>query len=157
MDTQWITNLAQATWNGQNWTLEDPDQVKNWTTACLVNFMPELFEAITEATALYNQYASDKRKINILPCREEADQIGFMLTVGKQQLKVVQSDQTIKIIVQTSKNSSYHAIIIHQFHPELDPFGGISWIMNGKSAMTMEFMIKHILTECCFIDQMQNQ
>ncbi len=74
---------------------------------------------------------------------------GFVLVMGRIQLQLMQTDLSLEIHLSRMQGFQQSNKLIHRLHPHCDPFGGISWIMDEKSIMTDEMIVKQLLHDLC--------
>jgi len=151
MDLFWIKTLAQAKYKDGQWNLTNPEGIKRHTKQTLIETIKELYQELVLAINAYNEHANHQRRIRLLPVYSETEQpmIGLILMVGSLQMRFERQGYRLEATMESLQGFRKIQEKIHFFEPRIDGLGGLSWIMDRKSIMTNEMMIKQILHDLC--------
>lgn len=151
MDEKWIKNLAKAEFKNGEWFLENSNKVKEEATSELFDIISILFEKVNWACENYNLYKKNQRSISVIPIKGSDTELptGFILLKGNVQLKIEQETHVITTTLIKVRDFRKTQKRIHIFEPKIDPFGGLIWVMDKKSIMTHDLIIKRMLVDLC--------
>jgi hypothetical protein len=151
MDLFWIKTLAQARYQNGHWSLPDPDGIKRHTKRTLQDTVKNLYQELVLAVNTFNENGPQQRQIRLLPVYSDANEpmIGLILMVGALQMRLEREGYQLNVILESLQGFRKIQEKIHVFEPRIDGLGGLSWIMDKKSIMTNEMMIKQLLHDLC--------
>ena len=152
MDTFWLKTLAQAHYKDGQWSLAEPAKIKERSKKNFLSTIPELLEQVHIAIETYNEVSPEHRRIRVLPLnsgQNEGSMVGFILLLSTVQLRLVRNNGRLDLILTILDGFKKHDEQLHTFEPIVDALGGLSWIMDRKSIMTIEMMLKQILHDLC--------
>ena len=151
MDLFWVRNLAQAKFVQGQWRLPNELQAKQHTKASLMVTIRDIYQELVVAVNTYNQHVQVTRQIKLLPIYEQSDQpmIGFIMMIGALQMRFERKAFRLQATLESLQGFRKVQELIHEFEPRIDGLGGLSWIMDGKSIMTNEMIIKQLLHDIC--------
>jgi hypothetical protein len=151
MDRQWVKILAQATLRDGVWKLANPAAAQNLSRTSIEKTVTLLFRETQDAIVTFNENSRSDKKMSLFPvyAKGKETMTGFVMILGRQQIQLIQTDMSLEI--QLSRLQGFHQSneLIHRFDPHRDPFGGISWIMDQKSIMTEDMIVKLLLHDLC--------
>jgi hypothetical protein len=151
MDRQWVKILAQSQLEAEGWRLHNPAAAREHSRHLLQKTVTLLFQEMKEAVAVFNEYCRQDKKMSMFPVfnKEREAMHGFVLVIGRLQLQLVQNHTSLDIVL--SRLHGFHQTnqCLHHLEAHCDPFGGISWIMDEKSIMTEDMLVKQMLHDLC--------
>ncbi len=151
MDRQWVKILTQASLEDGAWKLGNPAAAHEHSRATLQKTVTLLFQNTKEAVAIFNDNSRKDKKLSLFPVYTKGRETmaGFVLVLGRLQLQLMQTDLSLEIHLSRLQGFHQSNELLHRFDPHCDPFGGISWIMDQKSIMTDEMIVKQLLHDLC--------
>ncbi len=151
MDRQWVKILAQASVEEGAWKLGNPAAAHEHSRSTLQKTVTHLFQDTKEAVAVFNDHSRKDKKLSLFPVYAKARETmtGFVVVLGRLQLQLTQTDLSLEIQLSRLQGFQQSNQLLHRFDPHCDPFGGISWIMDQKSIMTDEMIVKQLLHDLC--------
>ena len=147
MDRQWVKNLAQSQFREGHWKLANPAAARELSRHILQRIVNQIFTHMKEAVAIFNEYTKQEKKISLFPVFSKDREImqGFVLVVGRLQLQLVQNQNSLDVLLTRLQGYQQATVQLHHLDAHCDPFGGINWIMDGKSIMTEDMIVKQML------------
>jgi hypothetical protein len=151
MDKQWIKILAESRLEGGEWVQSNPLTPREHGREQILRTISDLQNDLREAIQIFNDHARHDKKISIFPLHGKNMDVltGLVVIVGRLQLQVVQNQAHINVSILRMQGFQQRTEILHQFEANCDPFGGISWIMDRKSIMTKDMLVKQLLHDIC--------
>lgn len=151
MDRQWVKILAQASLEEGAWRLNNPAAAHELSRLSLQKVVSLLYQATKDAVATFNEFCRKDKKLSVFPIyiKGRETMAGFVLVLGRLQLQLMQSDLSLEIHLSRLQGFQQTNEVLHQLDPHCDPFGGISWIMDQKSIMTEDMIVKQLLHDLC--------
>ncbi len=151
MDKQWVKILAQSQLNEGQWKLSNPAAARDLSRHHLHKTVSQLFAEMKEAVAVFNEYSKQEKKLSLFPIysKDKESMHGFVLVVGRLQVQLSQNQSSLDIVLTRLQGYQQSSHALHRLDAHCDPFGGISWIMDGKSIMTEEMIVKQLLHDIC--------
>ena len=151
MDKQWVKILAESRLENGEWKQNNPATPREHGRNQILRTAGELFQDIKDALIIINEHSRKDKKMTAFPMydKDQESVTGFILVLGRLQLQVMQHQAHISVSVARMHGYQQELETIHQFEAHCDPFGGISWIMDQKSIMTKDMMVKQLLHDMC--------
>ncbi len=151
MDLFWVRNLAHAKFTDGHWRLPNAQQAKQHSKASLIATIRDIYQELVIAVNTYNQHVQVTRQIKLLPIYEQSDQtmLGFIMMIGALQMRFERKSYRLQATLESLQGFRKIQELLHEFEPRIDGLGGLSWIMDGKSIMTNEMIIKQLLHDIC--------
>ncbi|MCX6131254.1 MAG: hypothetical protein NTX25_19615 [Proteobacteria bacterium] len=151
MDRQWVKILAQASLEDGAWKLSNPAAAREHSRSTLQKIVGLLFHDTKDAVAVFNDSSRKEKKLSLFPiyAKSRETMSGFVLVLGRTQLQLAQADMSLEIHMSRLQGFQQNSRLLHQLDPHCDPFGGISWIMDQKSIMTEDMIVKQLLHDLC--------
>ncbi len=147
MDRQWVKILAQSQLQEGHWKLSNPAAARDLSRHTLQRIVGQLFGTMKEGIAVFNEYTKQEKKLSLFPIysKDKESMHGFVLVVGRLQLQLIQNQNSLEILLTRLQGYQQSSVPLHRLDAHCDPFGGINWIMDGKSIMTEEMIVKQML------------
>lgn len=151
MDRDWIKSLATADFTSGSWRVADEEAIKQRATREILTAMDEIYEGVVEAVDIFNAYSQQNRDIKLMPLHHpETHQLnGLVMIVGSVQLRM--EHQNFQFIISVYRRQEYRTKVkpLHILEPRIDPFGGLTWIMDHKTTLTRDLIVKQLLRDIC--------
>src|SRR5262249_35340382 len=114
----------------------------------------ELLEEAIEAAEVFNHYAQGKKTLKILPLNVESElqTSGFLLLLGRTQIRIQQTGKTIEAMLTLMRGYQMKTALLHKFAPLVDSFGTVMWKMDDKLLLTKELIVRKLLEEVVRVD-----
>ena len=151
MDKQWVKILAESRLEDGEWVQSNPLMPREHGREEILRTISDLQNELREAIQVFNDYAKKDKKLSLFPLneRESGAVNGFVVVVGRLQLQVTQFQAHINVQISRMQGYQQRTEMLHQLEASCDPFGGISWIMDRKSIMTKDMLVKQLLHDIC--------
>lgn len=151
MDRQWIKILAESQLQDGQWKPNNPAAARDHSRHLLQRTVVLLFQEMKEATLIFNEHSRRDKKLSIFPVysKDKESMSGFVLVVGRLQLQLVQTENTLEVLLSRLQGFHQTSVKLHELSAHVDPFGGISWIMDENSIMTEDMIVKQLLHDIC--------
>lgn len=151
MDKQWVKILAESRLQDGEWIQQNPLTPREHGREQILRTIIDLQNDLREAIQIVNDHAKKDKKISLFPLHDKDQDTlnGFVIVVGRLQLQVVQHQAHINVQVSRMQGFQQRTEMLHQLEASCDPFGGISWIMDRKSIMTKDMLVKQLLHDLC--------
>ncbi len=151
MDRQWIKILAESQLQDGFWKPSNPAAAREHSRQLLQRTVLILFQEMKEATLVFNEHSRREKKLSIFPVysKEKELMTGFVLVVGRLQLQLAQTENTLEVLLSRLQGFHQTSKKLHELSAHVDPFGGISWIMDENSIMTEDMIAKQLLHDLC--------
>src|SRR6476620_480885 len=122
-DQRWIRNLAKATYAKGQWVSDDSADSVHQTTE-VEDIIGELLQEAIEAAEVFNHYSQGRRTLKILPLHVESQlqTTGFLLLLGRTQIRIQQSGKTIEAMLTLMRGYQMKTALLHKFTPLVDSF-----------------------------------
>lgn len=148
MDREWLRQLAQARTEQGRLVPNDPEGLKRDAMRHLMSAAAILQQEAEDWCAIFNMYAP-KEQLRILPLAATTPgrvlPQGFMMLLGGQQVRIEQHQYTLKASLIYIEAFQQREKPLHVFEAKVDMFGGIHWIMDQKTTVTNEMILKTLL------------
>jgi hypothetical protein len=147
MDRQWVKILAQSKLQDGQWKLANPAAARDLSRHTIQKIVGQIFSHTKEAVAVFNEYSKQEKKLSLFPIfsKDKETMHGFVLVVGRLQLQLLQNQHSLDILLTRLQGYQQNTVPLHRLEAHCDPFGGINWIMDGKSIMTEDMIVKQML------------
>ncbi len=151
MDKQWVKILAQSHLESGHWKLTNPTAARDLSRTHLQRTVVHLFHEMKEALTIFNKHSRQEKKIHLFPvyAKDKEQMSGFVLVVGRLQLQLTQDQLSLEASLARLQGFQQTSERLHSLEAHCDPFGGISWIMDEKSIMTEDMIVKQLLHDFC--------
>ncbi len=151
MDKQWVKVLAESRLQDGEWVQANPATPREHGRDQILRTISDLASEIRDAIQVFNDYAKKDKKLSMFPLQAQDNGAvnGFVIVVGRLQLQVVQFQAHINVQISRMQGYQQRSEMLHQLEANCDPFGGISWIMDRKSIMTKDMIVKQLLHDIC--------
>jgi len=151
MDKQWVKILADSRLEEGQWVQTNPTAPRDHGRTQILKTIGELNADLRDAIQVFNDHAKKEKKMSIFPIHGQDKEVlsGFVVVVGRLQLQVLQHQAHINVQISRMQGFQQRTEILHQLEASCDPFGGISWIMDQKSIMTKDMLVKQLLHDIC--------
>ena len=151
MDRQWIKILAQSYLDQGQWRPRELSAPREHSQKQLSFTIARLFQELKEAVLVFNEHAKKEKKLSIFPVLQKTQEkmSGFVLVIGRIQLNVQQTESRLEMTLTRLQGFHQKTDSLHSCEAQVDPFGGISWIMDRKSIMTEDMLVKQLLHDIC--------
>ena len=152
----WIQNLASATYSNGQWLLSDPEASKLRAEAELADFTLRVsndLDSYIETFNLHNQGPKEMRKIDIKN-GGNTHPSGIILLMGAAQVRLEKSGVNLVQKNIYLKNFEELQRSMRTYKPRFDQMGGLLWQTDTESTVTNDQMVKILLTDLCFINQL---
>ncbi len=151
MDKQWVKILAESRLQDGEWVQSNPLMPREHGREEILRTITDLGSEMREAIQVFNDYAKKDKKLSMFPlhAKDSGAVNGFVVVVGRLQLQVVQFQAHINVQISRMQGYQQRTEMLHQLEANCDPFGGISWIMDRKSIMTKDMIVKQLLHDIC--------
>ncbi len=151
LDREWIKSLATADFSSHRWQEQNEEAVKQRAAHEVALAMEDIYRYATEAIEVFNTYSSQQREIKVIPLHKGTPPqlCGLVLMVGSTQLRL--DHESYRFTVTLIKTRTYRSSsrLIHILEPRIDPFGGLTWIMDRKVTLTRNLIIQQLLRDIC--------
>ena len=140
---EWIRNIATATFDGEEWHVENLDGTNIITRAAV-----ELGREVQSTINTFNSHASIR--IDLFPVKgATGSHIGFVLVRGGLQVRLTfdqdGSTPALNGVIIETKNFQVYERPFTRLTPVADTFGGIGWQAQQGPAWTTDQLIRKIL------------
>jgi hypothetical protein len=151
MDKQWVKILADSRLEDGQWKQSNPAAPRDLGRNSILKTIGELNSDLRDAIQIFNDHAKKEKKMSIFPIHGKEQEVlsGFVVVVGRLQLQVLQHQAQINVQISRMQGFQQRTEVLHQLEAHCDPFGGISWIMDQKSIMTKDMLVKQLLHDIC--------
>ena len=151
MDKQWVKILAESRLENGQWKPSNPNVPREHGRNTILKTIGDLNNDLRDAIQVFNDHAKKDKKISLFPIhgKDQEHLSGFVVVVGRLQLQVLQHQAQINVQISRMQGFQQRSEILHQLEARCDPFGGISWIMDQKSIMTKDMLVKQLLHDIC--------
>ncbi len=151
MDKQWVKILAESRLQDGEWVQSNPLMPREHGRDEILRTVADLQTEMREALYVFNEAAKREKKISMFPLTHKETGVlnGFVMVVGRLQLQVIQHQAHINVQISRMNGYQQRTEMLHQLEASCDPFGGISWIMDQKSIMTKDMIVKQLLHDIC--------
>lgn len=151
MDKQWVKILAESRLQDGEWVQSNPLTPREHGRDQILRTIYDLQEDLREAIQIFNEHAKKDKKMAMFPLhgKDSETLTGFVVVVGRLQLQVIQHQAHINVQISRMQGFQQRSEMLHQLEANCDPFGGISWIMDRKSIMTKDMIVKQLLHDIC--------
>lgn len=151
MDKQWVKILADSRLEDGQWIQTNPAAPRDHGRTQILKTIGELNADLRDAIQVFNDHAKKEKKMSIFPINGKDQEVpsGFVVVVGRLQLQVLQHQAHINVQISRMNGFQQRTEILHHLEANCDPFGGISWIMDQKSIMTKDMLVKQLLHDIC--------
>lgn len=151
MDKQWVKILAESRLQDGEWVQSNPLTPREHGREQILRTIQDLHIDLREAIQVFNDHAKKDKRLATFPLHQKSSDImnGFVIVVGRLQLQVVQHQAHMRVQMSRMQGFQQQSETLHQLEANCDPFGGISWIMDQKSIMTKDMIVKQLLHDIC--------
>ncbi|MBC7658491.1 MAG: hypothetical protein H7249_02155 [Chitinophagaceae bacterium] len=151
MDKQWVKILAESRLEDGQWKQTNPNVPREVGRSSILKTIAELNMELRDAIQVFNDHCKKEKKMSIFPIHGKDNETlsGFVVVVGRLQLQVLQHQAQINVQISRMQGFQQRSEILHTLEAHCDPFGGISWIMDQKSIMTKDMLVKQLLHDIC--------
>ncbi|MBF0443575.1 MAG: hypothetical protein HQK54_16840 [Oligoflexales bacterium] len=151
MDTEWIKNLARLNTPKESDRDRNRSILKEKLLLEWAGFMPRLYQEVCQACEVFNMHNVTQKEIKIIPLQAGGSHaaVGFILIYSGTQLKIEQKDYRAEVYLIKVSGFRRFQKRVHLIEPKIDSLGGIFWIMDKKSFMTYELLVKRLLVDLC--------
>jgi len=149
-DTEWLRNLAAATYRGGHWEHLEPHAVQELAQARLAHALQDLMDLAQESALVFNDCADGRRSIRVLelaPRPETESQGGFMLLAGRCQLMVERRGTALATTLMVVRGFQRQVAARKRLEPQVDPFGSLVWQGDNALLMTGDLIIKNLFED----------
>ena len=89
MDSEWIRNLAQASYKNGKWKVRNVNQIKDTTSLMIAETLNSLLEKATKAVEIFNAYHEGSKPLKVIEAHSDVspEMSGFIILMGSIQLK----------------------------------------------------------------------
>ena len=143
LDQEWIKNLAEAQFNGENWSFANPDDIRDIYKRKMANIITDLSLEAESAVQSFNLFSKRGHPIKLLKSPK-----GVAFLFAHCQISLVldsqnhlQSDLLVKYAFQVQKFN------LRQYLPYFDPFGELYWSSEGQQKLTYSHILMQVLQE----------
>lgn len=148
-DQSWYQHLAEATFTGSHWQVNDPGAVESKANRKVALALDELYMRMQEAVEVFNHYARAERAIKLLRVSSDPTSEGFILLQGANQLHVRCIEGVLHVSITMQIQFQSKTSLMARFTPSLDVFGGVSWSSETVKHLQIEQIVKLMLQEFC--------
>lgn len=150
MDQEWIKHLAQAENVRGEWVPADPEAIRAKVTHAVLDALANLMAAVEQASHVFNMHNHRGVEMRVLPSRgPQGGLAGFVMLFGKVQIRVEQQGSALKAVLAWMRDFSKEERTLNLFSPQADPFGGVTWVMNQKAAVTQPLIVQQLFRDLC--------
>lgn len=151
MDKQWVKNLAESRLENGQWVPPNPAAPRDYGRNQVQKAVSEIFQDVRDAAQVFNDHSRKEKKMSVFPvyAKDQEQMNGFVLVIGRLQLQLAQNQLRLEASVTRLQGFHQRTDRLHELEAHCDPFGGISWIMDRKSIMTKEMIVKQLLHDIC--------
>jgi hypothetical protein len=149
MDRTWLRNLASSKYQNGAWFNPDPNQPGFVAHARLIEATEALYAIMQDAVEVYNLYADRHRQLKIFKLSRGRDipAYGLALLVNQLQVNVEERSGHFQLTATLINGPKPPTKMLHQFTPRYDEFGGVFWLMDDRTPVTLERIAQQILIE----------
>ena len=153
--TDWIRNLAGASFENGQWILEDPENSKRKAESELADFIMTLSRDLDQNIHTYNIHNRDGKEMRKIEIRQGGDThpSGVILLLGSAQVRLEKVGMNLVQKNIYLKNFQELQRSRRTYQPRFDQMGGLLWQVDSNSTVTSDQLVKIILTDLCFINQ----
>ena len=151
MDQEWLKTLAEARFTPQGWQHASPGRVQSRAAARLVDMVPNLYHMALDATEIFNLHSPKGRHIKAFPINHVGQDApyGFLLVMGLAQVRVLQHNYLLRVHLTERREFRTVDRELYTLEPVVDPFGGVSLVLDKRLTLTEELIIKQLLRDLC--------
>lgn len=151
MDLFWVQTLASAKYKDGQWLLPDPDLIQQKAHKAMLETIKTLHEQLVILVSAYNENSTLRKHLKLLPVYNRQGNVmtGITLMQSMVQLRLERKGNSLEATLESMQGFRKIQELIHTFKPRIDGLGGLSWIMDDKSIMTNEMIIKQLLHDIC--------
>lgn len=151
MDKQWVKNLAESRLEKGQWVAPNPATPRDYGRSQVLEAVSDIYSNVRDAVQVFNEHSRKEKKMSVLPvyAKDQEQMNGFVLVVGRLQLQLTQNQVKLEAYVTRFQGFHQRTDLLHELEAHCDPFGGISWIMDRKSIMTKDMIVKQLLHDIC--------
>lgn len=147
MDLFWLKTLANSRYDQGSWQLDDPIEIRNHNRTAVAKTMEAIYQEMVLSVNAFNNYVQPDKFMGTLPiyCQVRHQMKGCVIMHKNIKIRLERYGTKIDAILISTRGYSQHRETIHQFTAKMDPLGGLIWIMDDKSVMSIEMIVKQLL------------
>ena len=151
MDLFWVKTLASAKFKDGQWLLPDPELIHQKAQKNLSETIKNIHEQMVIAVGAYNENSTLRRHLKLLPVYNRHGNVmtGIVLLQSMVQIRLERKNNNLEATLESLQGFRKIQELIHTFRPRIDGLGGLSWIMDDKSIMTNDMIVKQLLHDVC--------
>ena len=151
MDLFWLKTLAHSDFENGNWVLDNPNEIKAHNKMAIIGTINEIYQDLILSVNTYNDYVENNRRLRLLPiyCEREHQMKGFVIMLKNIQIRLERSGAKMEAILESTQGFRQQREQLHVFEARMDALGGLSWIMDRRSVMSHEMIVKQLLHDLC--------
>jgi hypothetical protein len=141
-DSEWLKNLAGATFAGGRWQAADPEAVAKLTESRVAMAMARLEDEATAATEVYNDHARGRRPIRLLRVKD-----GFAMLCGAAQVTLVPVQGGLSATLTVNAGFKRRTQPLMQLAAHVDAFGAVAWNVGGQMLVSEDLIVQRLFEE----------
>ena len=149
VDSEWLKNLAKASFEGGTWHHPQPSEVQSLTAARVAEAIDALYDEARDGAEVFNMHATAPRTIRVLRLAPRAPDMlgGLTLLAGKYQLIVEYRPPHLEARLTGVRQWLRVSRPLYRFRAKSDAFGSVAWSVDNALLMTNELIMKKLFEE----------